>query len=398
MRKKYNLFLWLWIVVASLFFCNTVFGCDDFSCGEYVQTQVQIIDSNAEKAALNKVFDSYVGDGIRYIFFIINKDALVSIPSSKGVADFSNYDDNPKIFQIVGRLSEDQADALNGTEQKYGANSNFQLQVTGVAACEFAKSESIYIGKDCNWNNFFIWKPTNFGTKKNPLNIKSGETLSIDLKVEQNEGRWYTYFLILDNPVNSLVKEFAEIKQEKYHWHTDSGKDGWDYDGRATLEIKPESKSGAVLPTGSVYELQITAFQDFSEYTGIDYKYLKKNSIYFTVVDPKVEATPGLPSEGQAAEEIDNSIPGDAPVPDVLSQLSSKTVPALIGNIISGVVGVIGSIALIMFIYGGITWMTAMGNSEKTKKGTQIIFWSAMGIAIIFSSWVMIKFLLEGFK
>jgi hypothetical protein len=53
------------------------------------------------------------------------------------------------------------------------------------------------------------------------------------------------------------------------------------------------------------------------------------------------------------------------------------TPQTLIGKIINAVLGVVGSIALIMFIYGGFVWMTAAGNQERVGKGKEILVWSS---------------------
>jgi len=66
----------------------------------------------------------------------------------------------------------------------------------------------------------------------------------------------------------------------------------------------------------------------------------------------------------------------------------------LIGTIINSVLGVVGSLALLMFIYGGLTWMTSGGSAEKVKKGRDIIIWSAIGLAIIFMSYGLVRFII----
>jgi len=76
--------------------------------------------------------------------------------------------------------------------------------------------------------------------------------------------------------------------------------------------------------------------------------------------------------------------------------LGSITSPqALIGRIIDSVLGVVGSIALLMFVYGGLTWMTSSGNDEKVKKGRDIILWSAIGLVVIFMSYALTRFVLS---
>lgn len=72
-------------------------------------------------------------------------------------------------------------------------------------------------------------------------------------------------------------------------------------------------------------------------------------------------------------------------------------VQTLIGRIIKAVMGVIGSIALIMFVFGGLMWMTAAGNAEKTGKALKIITWSSLGIMVIFSAYILVQFVFSAF-
>jgi len=53
-----------------------------------------------------------------------------------------------------------------------------------------------------------------------------------------------------------------------------------------------------------------------------------------------------------------------------------------IGNMINGVLALAGTIFLVLTVYGGITWMTAMGNQEKIEKARNIITAAIIGGAI----------------
>jgi hypothetical protein len=75
--------------------------------------------------------------------------------------------------------------------------------------------------------------------------------------------------------------------------------------------------------------------------------------------------------------------------------LGGDTTPqVLIGKVISAILGLVGSLALLMFIYGGLVWMTAAGASEKVQKGKDILVWAAIGMIVIFSSYAMVRFVL----
>ncbi len=74
------------------------------------------------------------------------------------------------------------------------------------------------------------------------------------------------------------------------------------------------------------------------------------------------------------------------------------TIAVLIGKIINAILGVVGSLALLMFVYGGLVWMTSGGNQEKIKSGRDTIVWSAIGLIIIFVSYGLVRFLILGVK
>ena len=64
----------------------------------------------------------------------------------------------------------------------------------------------------------------------------------------------------------------------------------------------------------------------------------------------------------------------------------------LIGKIINGALGIVGSLALVMFIYGGFTWMLSGGNAENVTKGKNILIWATIGLVIIFTSYTLVFF------
>jgi len=67
----------------------------------------------------------------------------------------------------------------------------------------------------------------------------------------------------------------------------------------------------------------------------------------------------------------------------------------IIGRFIAAVLGIVGSVALLMFIFGGMTWMTAAGNPERVKKGRDMLIWATLGLGVIFTSYVLVQFILS---
>jgi len=69
-------------------------------------------------------------------------------------------------------------------------------------------------------------------------------------------------------------------------------------------------------------------------------------------------------------------------------------IPDIIARIIKVVLGLIGVLALIMFIYGGITWMTSGGNVEAVKRGKNTLVWAVLGLAVVFFAYSLVNFIL----
>lgn len=67
----------------------------------------------------------------------------------------------------------------------------------------------------------------------------------------------------------------------------------------------------------------------------------------------------------------------------------------IIGNIIRVVLGIVGSLALIIFIYGGLMWMTSSGNTERIKKGRDTLVWATIGLMVIFGSYTVVNFVIQ---
>lgn len=57
--------------------------------------------------------------------------------------------------------------------------------------------------------------------------------------------------------------------------------------------------------------------------------------------------------------------------------------------------GVIGSLALLMFVYGGVMMLISAGNSEKVSKAKGILTAAVIGLVIVFASYLIVDFTLK---
>ncbi len=65
----------------------------------------------------------------------------------------------------------------------------------------------------------------------------------------------------------------------------------------------------------------------------------------------------------------------------------------IVGKLLKAGMGILGSVALLAFVYGGFEWVTAAGNSDKISNGASAMTWAAIGICVIFSSYAIINLL-----
>ena len=99
-----------------------------------------------------------------------------------------------------------------------------------------------------------------------------------------------------------------------------------------------------------------------------------------------------LAQTGTGGEDAPHNNPTAVTLVNPLGSVS--TPQALIGKIISSVLGIVGSIALLFFVYGGLIWMTSSGNAEKVKKGRDTLVWAAIGLVVIFSAYGLTRYVL----
>jgi hypothetical protein len=63
-------------------------------------------------------------------------------------------------------------------------------------------------------------------------------------------------------------------------------------------------------------------------------------------------------------------------------------------NVAKFIEGIIGSLALLMFVYGGILMIISAGSSEKVTKARGVLVGAVIGLAIFFASYLLIGFIL----
>jgi hypothetical protein len=57
------------------------------------------------------------------------------------------------------------------------------------------------------------------------------------------------------------------------------------------------------------------------------------------------------------------------------------------------ILGLVGSVSLLMFIWGGFQWLISGGDSNKITAGKKIMINAIIGIIVVFSSYIIIQFI-----
>ncbi len=128
--------------------------------------------------------------------------------------------------------------------------------------------------------------------------------------------------------------------------------------------------------------------------------------ILFPFHEAKLQATQGTPYQDVGAPPTLTPAPKEESKdsPEItalklevskLNKLTDKDidVSSFIGKLLGIVLQVIGAITLLMFIYGGVLWMTAQGGSDKIGRAIRILVWSSLGAIVVLMSATLVQFI-----
>lgn len=65
-------------------------------------------------------------------------------------------------------------------------------------------------------------------------------------------------------------------------------------------------------------------------------------------------------------------------------------------NISIIILGLSGTIVLVMFIYGGLMWILAGGNEKRVTEGKETLVHAVIGLAIIFGAYAIVNYVIAG--
>ena len=94
---------------------------------------------------------------------------------------------------------------------------------------------------------------------------------------------------------------------------------------------------------------------------------------------------------GQKAQNTAVSAANTGSVVGLSLPSSDISVPRVIGRLIKGALGIVGSIAFLMFVYAGFSYLIAQGDPKKTHNAIQTMIWAALGLVVIFGAYAIVS-------
>jgi len=107
-----------------------------------------------------------------------------------------------------------------------------------------------------------------------------------------------------------------------------------------------------------------------------------------------------LPTLSVTAKNVSDVLIGldqtatEAKITKVDSTGQPITLFGITGKFIFLVLGVLGSLFLILTIYGGLTWMTAAGNEDKISKARSTVIHAVIGLIIVLAAYLLTNFVI----
>lgn len=103
----------------------------------------------------------------------------------------------------------------------------------------------------------------------------------------------------------------------------------------------------------------------------------------------------GFVSLAQAQENLKDAFNKAEIVADAGGYDKNIGAETMVANLINIVLSIIGVFFLILMIYGGGLWMTAMGDEQKVTKAKSLITAAVIGIIVIISAYAITYFVVE---
>ena len=115
---------------------------------------------------------------------------------------------------------------------------------------------------------------------------------------------------------------------------------------------------------------------------------MKVKSLFIFIITLAILFVPVFVANAQYGIDV---TAGKTPVKDFMN----VSLQGMMGNLIGGVLSLVGILFFALMVYGGIIWMSAAGNQEREKKAGGIMIGAVIGIIIALSSYTLVSFVFD---
>ncbi len=121
---------------------------------------------------------------------------------------------------------------------------------------------------------------------------------------------------------------------------------------------------------------------------------MKSSKILFIALTLALLASIALPAlaQGSLQEEIQGGLTNLGTGAGLGSSVKDNNLPAIVGKIINVFLSILGVLFVVLMVYGGYTWMTSFGNSQKVDKAKELIVDAIIGLIIILAAYAIAGF------
>ncbi len=100
---------------------------------------------------------------------------------------------------------------------------------------------------------------------------------------------------------------------------------------------------------------------------------------------------------GQVSGQSSGCVPGNngREVCQLTNPIAATEVSDIISTVIKAMLGIIGGLTLLMFVWGGFQWLTSAGSPEKIKSGMQTMIWAVIGVMLVLASYLLLSTFLD---
>ncbi|MFA6594154.1 MAG: hypothetical protein WCT16_02740 [Candidatus Buchananbacteria bacterium] len=113
-------------------------------------------------------------------------------------------------------------------------------------------------------------------------------------------------------------------------------------------------------------------------------------SIFIWLIAASLAVTPVLAQVDQGLTNL-----GQVGQDTGLKSIGGGTLPTIVGGVVTVILGILGTLLVLLLIYAGFMWMTAQGNEKKVEEAKKIIYNAVIGLVIVAGAWALTNFVLS---